>query len=199
MEGEDTISSVDEIKYYLDEGATGIITNLEKLNKNPWTLYTAPLSFNKENSKFVPYLYLKDKAGNETYITSNGVIYDTAKPNAPQITITTKEPVLAGVSDSGIEIFNSDVEFSISVEDPVVNGTYSGLASVSYKIINNGTVTQKGSFDKELKPASMMVQSIEDKKVKVEASQNNSNDIVIEVTATDNAGNTTTEKKQIAN
>ncbi len=198
MEGEDTISSVDEIKYYLDEGATGIITNLEKLNKNPWTLYTAPLSFNKENSKFVPYLYLKDKAGNETYITSNGVIYDTAKPNAPQITITTKEPVLAGVSDSGIEIFNSDVEFSISVEDPVVNGTYSGLASVSYKIINNGTVTQKGSFDKELKPASMMVQSIEDKKVKVEASQNNSNDIVIEVTATDNAGNTTTEKKQIA-
>lgn len=198
MEGEDTISSVDEIKYYLDEGATGIITNLEKLNKNPWTLYTAPLSFNKENSKFVPYLYLKDKAGNETYITSNGVIYDTAKPNAPQITITTKEPVLAGVSDSGIEIFNSDVEFSISVEDPVVNGTYSGLASVSYKIINNGTVTQKGSFDKELKPASMMVQSIENKEVKVEASKNNSNDIVIEVTATDNAGNTTTEKKQIA-
>lgn len=198
MEGEDTISSVDEIKYYLDEGATGIITNLEELNKNPWTLYTAPLSFNKENSKFVPYLYLKDKAGNETYITSNGVIYDTAKPNAPQITITTKEPVLAGVSDSGIEIFNSDVDFNISVKDPEVNGTYSGLASVSYKIINNGTVTQKGSFDEELKPASMMVQSIENKKVKVEDSQNNSNDIVIEVTATDNAGNTTTEKKQIA-
>lgn len=198
MEGEDTISSVDEIKYYLDEGATGIITNLEELNKNPWTLYTAPLSFNKENSKFVPYLYLKDKAGNETYITSNGVIYDTAKPNAPQITITTKEPVLAGVSDSGIEIFNSDVDFNISVKDPEVNGTYSGLASVSYKIINNGTVTQKGSFDEELKPASMMVQSIENKEVKVKASKNNSNDIVIEVTATDNAGNTTTEKKQIA-
>lgn len=198
MEGEDTISSVDEIKYYLDEGATGIITNLEELNKNPWTLYTAPLSFNKENSRFVPYLYLKDKAGNETYITSNGVIYDTAKPNAPQITITTKEPVLAGVSDSGIEIFNSDVDFNISVKDPEVNGTYSGLASVSYKIINNGTVTQKGSFDEELKPASMMIQSIENKEVKVEASQNNSNDIVIEVTATDNAGNTTTEKKQIA-
>lgn len=218
MVGEDKISPIEEQKYYIksdikikeeNKGYAQVnVSNLPDLNSVSWIKdaktdektkkVTSTCTISDKNSKAVPYLYIKDKAGNETYITSNGVIYDTAKPNAPQITITTKEPVLAGVSDSGIEIFNSDVEFSISVEDPVVNGTYSGLASVSYKIINNGTVTQKGSFDKELKPASMMVQSIEDKKVKVEASQNNSNDIVIEVTATDNAGNTTTEKKQIA-
>lgn len=218
MVGEDKISPIEEQKYYIksdikikeeNKGYAQVnVSNLPDLNSVSWIKdaktdektkkVTSTCTISDKNSKAVPYLYIKDKAGNETYITSNGVIYDTAKPNAPQITITTKDPVLAGVSDSGIEIFNSDVDFNISVKDPEVNGTYSGLASVSYKIINNGTVTQKGSFDEELKPASMMVQSIENKEVKVEASENNSNDIVIEVTATDNAGNTETVTKQIA-
>ena len=148
-----------------------------------------------ENSKAVPYLYLEDKAGNKTYMTSNGAIYDTKNPTAPVIKITTADPV-AGVSDPRIEIFNSDVDFSISVEDPEVNETYSGLASVSYKIKNNGTVTQEGDFNNELTPA-LMKRKLS-KNLTVYASNNNGNNIVIEVTAKDNAGNESSETRELA-
>jgi len=154
---------------------------------------TYPLS---ENSKAVPYLYLEDKAGNKTYMTSNGAIYDTKNPSAPEIEIKTLDPV-AGVSDPGIEIFNSDVNFSISVEDPEVNETYSGLASVFYEIKNNGKVTQKGNFDEDLKPSSKMEKKLS-RDLTVNASENNSNNIIIEVTARDNAGNESKAKRELA-
>ena len=149
-----------------------------------------------ENSKAVPYLYLEDKAGNKTYMTSNGAIYDTENPSAPEIKIETKDPV-AGVSDPGIEIFNSDVNFSISVEDPEVNGTYSGLAEVSYEIKNNGIVTQKGDFNAELTPA-LMKKELSKENLTVDATKNNGNNIVIEVTARDNAGNESSETRELA-
>ena len=149
-----------------------------------------------ENSKAVPYLYLEDKAGNKTYMTSNGAIYDTKNPTAPVIKITTTDPV-AGVSDPGIEIFNSDVNFSISVEDPEVNGTYSGLASVYYEIKNNAIVTQKGDFNAELTPA-LMKKKLSKENLTVDASNNNGNNIEIEVTAIDNAGNKSSKKRELA-
>ena len=154
---------------------------------------TYPLS---ENSKAVPYLYLEDKAGNKTYMTSNGAIYDTKNPSAPEIEIKTLDPV-AGVSDPGIEIFNSDVNFSISVEDPEVNGTYSGLAEVSYEIKNNGIVTQKGDFNAELTPA-LMKKELSKENLTVDASKNNGNNIEIEVIAKDNAGNRSKEIRKLA-
>lgn len=150
----------------------------------------------KENSKAVPYLYLEDKAGNKTYMTSNGAIYDTKNPTAPVIKITTADPV-AGVSDPSIEIFNSNVDFNISVEDPEVNETYSGLASVFYEIKNNGKVTQKGNFDEDLKPSSKMEKKLS-RDLTVNASENNSNNIIIEVTARDNAGNESKAKRELA-
>ena len=150
----------------------------------------------KENSKAVPYLYLEDKAGNKTYMTSNGAIYDTKNPTAPVIKITTADPV-DGVSDPSIEIFNSNVDFNISVEDPEVNETYSGLASVFYEIKNNGKVTQKGNFDEDLKPSSKMEKKLS-RDLTVNASENNSNNIIIEVTARDNAGNESKAKRELA-
>ena len=141
-------------------------------------------------------MYLEDKAGNKTYMTSNGAIYDTKNPTAPVIKITTADPV-AGVSDPSIEIFNSNVDFNISVEDPEVNETYSGLASVFYEIKNNGKVTQKGNFDEDLKPSSKMEKKLS-RDLTVNASENNSNNIIIEVTARDNAGNESKAKRELA-
>ena len=189
MEGDDKTSSVEEMKYYLDEGATNIISNLETLKEKEWEDYKSSISFSTENSKFVPYLYLKDKAGNETYITSNGAIYDTAKPASPTIKITFTPKPKEG-------IYSADVPFTISVKDPEVDGTYSGLAEVSYKILNGVNVTQEGNYNSELNSANM-VQEIS-KEETVKASLNNSNYVTIEVTAKDNAGNESEASKTIA-
>lgn len=206
-------------KYYIDDknqeydkdGNYNFKTE-DKLSEETWTVYkdekaiekndyfsvndkTQTYTLKKENSKAVPYLYLEDKAGNKTYMTSNGAIYDTENPTAPVIKITTADPV-AGVSDPGIKIFNSNVDFNISVEDPEVNETYSGLASVSYKIKNNGKVTQEGNFNEDLKPVNMEKRLSRD--LTVDASKNNGNNITIEVNAEDNAGNKSSASRELA-
>lgn len=218
MTGKDKTSPFVQ-KYYIDDknqeydkdGNYNFKTE-DKLSEETWTVYkdekaiekndyfsvndkTQTYTLKKENSKAVPYLYLEDKAGNKTYMTSNGAIYDTENPTAPVITITTADPV-AGVSDPGIEIFNSDVDFNISVEDPEVNGTYSGLASVSYEIKNNGKVTQEGNFNEDLKPVNMEKRLSRD--LTVDASKNNGNNITIEVNAEDNAGNKSSARRELA-
>lgn len=218
MTGKDKTSPFVQ-KYYIDDknqeydkdGNYNFKTE-DKLSEETWTVYkdekaiekndyfsvndkTQTYTLKKENSKAVPYLYLEDKAGNKTYMTSNGAIYDTENPTAPVITITTADPV-AGVSDPGIEIFNSDVDFNISVEDPEVNGTYSGLASVSYEIKNNGKVTQEGNFNEDLKPVNMEKRLSRD--LTVDASKNNGNNITIEVNAEDNAGNKSSASRELA-
>ncbi|WP_461823330.1 Ig-like domain repeat protein [Blautia stercoris] len=218
MTGEDTTSPFVQ-KYYIDcnnqeynkdDGSFKVKTE-DELSKEEWTVYKDEKAIEEndyfsansktqsysliENSKAVPYLYLEDKAGNKTYMTSNGAIYDTENPTAPVITITTADPV-AGVSDPGIEIFNSDVDFNISVEDPEVNGTYSGLASVSYEIKNNGKVTQEGNFNEDLKPVNMEKRLSRD--LTVDASKNNGNNITIEVNAEDNAGNKSSARRELA-
>lgn len=213
MTSEDTMSPIKEQKYYMDnkviEKDNGLSDSLSlsDLKNKSWSSENVKINKNvgentvellKENTKAVPYLYIKDEAGNETYMTSDGAIYDTKKPSAPEIKIETKDPV-AGVSDPEIEIFNSNVNFSISVEDPVVNGTYSGLAEVSYKIKNNGTVTQEKKFNNEnnkIKPELMQREFSEN--LTVDASKNNGNNIVIEVTARDNAGNESSETRELA-
>lgn len=218
MTGKDKTSPFVQ-KYYIDDknqeydkdGNYNFKTE-DKLSEETWTVYkdekaiekndyfsvndkTQTYTLKKENSKAVPYLYLEDKAGNKTYMTSNGAIYDTENPTAPVIKITTADPV-AGVSDSGIKIFNSNVDFNISVEDPEVNETYSGLASVSYKIKNNGKVTQEGNFNEDLKPVNMEKRLSRD--LTVDASKNNGNNITIEVNAEDNAGNKSSASRELA-
>lgn len=218
MTGKDKTSPFVQ-KYYIDDknqeydkdGNYNFKTE-DKLSEETWTVYkdekaiekndyfsvndkTQTYTLKKENSKAVPYLYLEDKAGNKTYMTSNGAIYDTENPTAPVIKITTADPV-AGVSDPGIKIFNSNVDFNISVEDPEVNETYSGLASVSYKIKNNGKVTQEGNFNEDLKPVNMEKRLSRD--LTVDASKNNGNNITIEVNAEDNAGNKSSASRELA-
>lgn len=218
MTGKDKTSPFVQ-KYYIDDknqeydkdGNYNFKTE-DKLSEETWTVYkdekaiekndyfsvndkTQTYTLKKENSKAVPYLYLEDKAGNKTYMTSNGAIYDTENPTAPVIKITTADPV-AGVSDPGIKIFNSNVDFNISVEDPEVNETYSGLASVSYKIKNNGKVTQEGNFNEDLKPVNMEKRLSRD--LTVDDSKNNGNNITIEVNAEDNAGNKSSASRELA-
>lgn len=174
------------------------IEDLKKIEAKDWTTDADEHAGNysqtytlEENSKAVPYLYLVDKAGNETYLTANGAIYDTKKPDAPTIQITSENPEN---TVAGVDLFKGDANFTVSVADPSVNDTYSGLAKVKYQILKDGKETQSGEFKYD---SEKLVQNMSED-LTVDASKNNSNDVVIKVTATDNAGNISVAEKKLA-
>lgn len=139
------------------------------------------------NKQFIVYSRITDKAGNITYLSSNGVILDSTKPG-PSITITAAKPSHG--------VYAGNVPFTIQVEDPAKGNTYAGLKSVSYEILNSGKVTQSGDFNDSLKPASKRVKRIK-KNLSVNSRLNNSNDVMIRVTAVDNAGNTSSKEEKL--
>lgn len=147
----------------------------------------------KVNQQFVVYLRITDYAGNETYISSNGIITDNVSPVEesiqPQITIS--QPVN--------DIYNTNVPVKIHVIDPLVGGTYSGLKNVSYEVRNMGTVTQQGVLLEFLKtePTQTELQQTWSDTITVDKNLNNSNEVEIWIYATDNAGNTSSDFTKI--
>ena len=67
--------------------------------------------------------------------TEGAVIADSTDPSAPEITINAAAP--AG------GIYNRSVPVSVSVEDILSGGTFSGLKSVTVEVLSGGTVTQR--------------------------------------------------------
>lgn len=143
------------------------------------------------NEQFTVYLRIMDNAGNYTYISTNGLIVDDQKPLeesiAPEITVNPTQPING--------IYNGDVKVSIGVQDPMVNGTYSGLKEISYKVFNraadSSNPTQEGvlySFNKAEPKQSDLLQKWTGE-ITVDSAKNNSNDIQIVVYAKDNADN----------
>ena len=171
------------------------IEDLKKIEAKDWTTDADEHAGNysqtytlEENSKAVPYLYLVDKAGNETYLTANGAIQEA---NEPTIEITAKNPDNT-VAD--VDFFKGDANFTVSVADPSVDDTYSGLAKVECQILKDGEEIKKYEFKYD--PEKLIQKMSED--LTIAASGNNSNDIVIKVTARDNAGNFREEEKKLA-
>ena len=224
MVGTDTMSPIVEQKYYIEKnrdiknGNTGYerLSLEELIGKKEWVdtktieenIATSTFKILEENSKAIPYLYIKDKAGNETYVTSDGAIYDGKEAGKPNIQITTKKDNLISLEgeNKDIGLFNGNVTFNIEVTDPIVNDTYSGINKVSYRIYKDGKSkdVEYTSLYKE-KETPIMKQSFNtsnkddfEGELVVSSKDFNSNDVTIEVTATDNAGNTKTVTKQIA-
>jgi len=187
----DTLSGLDTVEYL----KTQSIYNLTQLkNASGWTgVKTYSDGFTvSPNERSVIYVHIVDKAGNEKYISSDGVILDDKAPVmesvAPQIKVTPGKNTFSGV-------YNSDVDINVEVVDPAADGNvYSGLRSVTYEVVNMGQVTQTGTlFDYRFEnpKAGDLVQTYsQDGCIKVSSAQNNSNDITVRVTAVDNADNT---------
>ncbi|MBQ7432173.1 MAG: Ig-like domain-containing protein [Lachnospiraceae bacterium] len=148
------------------------------------------------NNQLVVYLRATDYAGNVWYSSTNGFISEAEKP---VITLTASRP-----SDY-IYNENDSVEVNVNVIDPVVNGTYSGIKEISYVVRNLNAVTH----DKDVL-YEFTIQNPEDRhptrdellqswnrSIVVNKEQNNSNEVEVEVTATDNAGNTQSERIQL--
>ena len=136
-----------------------------------------------------------DKAGNTTYISTDGMITDNKQPSkevfAPTITTNPQQ--------QASDIYNGDVDVTIEVDDPITGGTYSGLKTISYRVLNMGKETQKGTLYSLQKNSPTHDELLKhwSGKITVDSRLNNSNDVVIEVYAQDNALNSSTGKISI--
>lgn len=195
---DDTCTEPVSVEYYkvsatqATDGTTAL-TEEELDQVTQWQPFDQ-LEINQEE-QFVVYLKITDLAGNYRYISTDGLIVDYTAPVeeviAPEITITPPQPING--------IYNDDVKVNIEVKDPMRGGTYSGLKTVSYQVLNMGEVTQSDtlfSFDKENPTQDELEQSIS-RTITVDSQLNNSNDVKIVVFAEDNAGNSSKDQVDI--
>ncbi len=194
------ISGMDSIKYQK-------VANISEYEKDGnWINYNSEAGIVVSPSeKFVIYFRAEDRAGNVNIIRSTGIIVDNQKPvgetKAPEIDIMPVSPNANG-------IHNSNVHVDMKVVDPKYLGAkateighYSGLNKITYKIYTTDTdaveegilldlasVTTGAVFDADKLVSSWSGSII------IDSSKFNSNNVIVEVTATDNAGNSRISK-----
>lgn len=181
---EDATAGIDKVQYYksTDDGAAS-----EKgLSGRSWKDFKS-LTISP-NEQAAIYLKVTDKSGNTTYVSTDGLVADNM---APLITLRLEVP------ESGI--YNSDATVFVDVAEALSAEQYAGLKDISYKIFNMGKETQNGtlvSFGEQAPSRSQLVGKWTGE-IKVDSSLNNSNDVVVEVYASDNAQNMATQKTEL--
>ncbi len=152
------------------------------------------------SEKFVIYFRAEDRAGNVSIIRSTGIVVDDQKPvgetHAPEIDI------IPGPSNAN-GMYKGDVNVDLKVVDPKYtgaaasdNGHYSGINKITYKIYTTDTdaVEEGILLDLATKTAGAVFDA--DKLVSswsgnitIDSEKFNSNNVIVEITAIDNAGN----------
>ena len=158
------------------------------------------------NEQAVIYLKIIDLAGNYVYVSSKGYVADSQKSS---ITIDPQDYYKKiGDGDNATYIYNKNNQnddgkynLKVKVKEPEAekDSSFAGIKAVSYRIL----VDDKGNEPVILYNFDNTNPSKEDLKdewsgtISVDASENNSSNVVVEVTATDNAGNTTIKKVKL--
>ncbi len=168
-----------------------------------WYNYDAKGIVVNPNRKFVLYFRAEDYAGNVRIVRSTGIVVDNQKPvgelHAPQIDILPAAPNANG-------FYNGNVDVSLKVVDPKYSGSvasaagyYSGLNKITYKIYANdiketqtGTLFEIGGVANGAHYDADQLVDVWNGKIVVDSAKFNSNQVMVELTATDNAGNTRT-------
>lgn len=184
-ETEDETAGIYSVDYHIS-GAETRLTRSELDAVSEWKKYQ-PFELKDEGRRCV-YLRVIDRAGNRTYIGTDGLIIDRTKPEetlAPEVTMKPEQPVNG--------YYTKDFAVDIDVRDPAnkTDGTASGLKSVKMRVLNQGTVTRDEvlyEFTKR-EPTYQELKQVFHTRITVDTQINNSNDVRIELTAEDNAGN----------
>ncbi|MDE6087443.1 MAG: hypothetical protein K2G25_03565, partial [Oscillospiraceae bacterium] len=189
----DLISPVKSVEYYKSFSTTAL-TEEELRNVGNWKNFDS-LNF-ASNEQCTVYLKITDMAGNSAYISTNALIVDDNAPYdemiPPDISMTAEQ------AESGI--YNNDVTVSVVVNEPLVNDAYSGLKTISYRILNMGQETESGTlytFDSVAPQYSDLLKTWEGE-ITVSSEANNSNDVVLEIYAQDNALNSSVERLSLS-
>lgn len=173
-------------------GIEGIYYQLfsqEENNDGQWKpLPAAGLRLDPDQKCFL-HLKAVDKAGNITYFSSQGFILDAQAPGG-QANGDCKITLSGELSNYGI--YSGDVTAQILVEEPLRNTVhFSGIREVSYQIVCDDTVTERG----QLYPGSGTTQTTDGRigqwagSLNIPAQKNNGI-VRLEIFATDNSGNT---------
>lgn len=193
VEGSDDVTGIKSVDYYIyypdSESRNNFKTlSLSQLHDLSWNRYNGPIQVNPDAQAII-YAKITDMSNNVTYINNNGaIIADRTSPLAPNINITSS-------TDSSQGVFNNDVGFNVHVEDVLNANTYAGLKNVLIEVLSDGVVTQSQNYNVGTKQA--RVKNF-DSSFTVDSSLNNSNNVVIRVTATDNALNTSTYQTEVS-
>ena len=199
------ISGLDNITYQKVHDVAGYSAD------GSWTAYANTGVKVLPSEKFVIYFRAEDKAGNVTIINSTGIVVDSKAPTgetyAPEIDI---KPEAANKNG----LHNKDVSVDLNVIDPAYsgnnadsNGYYSGINRITYRIsttdtqaeetgvlfdVNEG-ITSGSVYDNDSLVSSWTG------RINIDAATFNSNNVVVEITATDNAGNTRVTTNEMIN
>lgn len=172
--------------YYTVESAPRKLTFLKETTG--WKEYRGPINLEKEGNYFV-YAKLVDKSGNETYLSTKGFIVDKT---APEIDLK----YLTKAVKNKDYLFNKDVRFRVSAED--INQYKSGIAKLTYRIRHEGGYDKTYSLVDMSDESRILDEIISDSNIakdfKLDSKTYNGDGIVLELTATDRAGNKFTRK-----
>lgn len=192
----DELSGLDTVEHFRSDE---VLTLAQVKASDKWIKADKKSSFSytvNPDERFIVYVHVVDKSGNEIYLSSDGIIVDETLPDietiAPEVTVKPQEQPING-------IYSGDVKVDLTVTDPVKKTVYSGLKSITYEIYNNSVSvdepTQKGTlftYDITAKKQSDLVQKYDkDACIVVDCEKNNSNDVTIKITAVDNSDNVT--------
>ncbi len=191
------ISGCESLKYQK-------VTSVSEYNEDgDWVTYNAESGILVSPSeKFIVYFRAEDRAGNISIVNSTGIVVDNMMPvgetRAPEIDI------FPSASNEN-NIHSGNVKVDLKVSEPKYSGTnadengyYSGIEKISYKIYTLDTEAvvagvlldetngiKDGAVIDEDNLISSWTGSIE-----IDSHTFNSNSVLVEIIAVDNAGNT---------
>lgn len=171
-----------------------VVADNQRYSKaGPWTQLPGNGLLLDPDQKCHLYFKAVDGAGNITYFTGKSLILDASAPQGsaetPELRLTPAE-----TNRSPLGIYYGDVTVNVHVEEPVRNDAFSGLSAITYRVLADGQVTQSGY----LYPGTGSVAAQDERslswdgQILVSSNLNNTNHIVVEVSAVDQAGNTRT-------
>lgn len=199
---EDLTSPIKSVDYYVDKvenTAQNTASGIKPLTRKELDRITDWQTFRElkltDNVQGVVYVRIRDKAGNYTYLSTDGLMIDKQNPLveyiAPEVSVDPEKP------ENGI--YRDDVKVDLSISDPVTGGTCSGLGRISYQIYNRAVNAEQPTQSGDLYVQDANKQTAEKWRgsVTVDSTLNNSNDVLIVITARDNAGNSVQAEQTI--
>ena len=185
-EFDDVTSGVAKTEYYIAKDTT------EKMEKDQldaisdWTAYTGAIPVSKDQ-QYVVYVKVTDTAGNYSYNSTAGTIFDATKPN-----ITLKPSADGNIYADGY--YTGDVNFDLSVSDPAPSA---GIKSVDYVVTVNKEEKVSGNlytFDAETEAELQSAWSKDSPLVVPSEDVSDTDEILLTVTVEDLSGNISTEE-----
>lgn len=192
------ISGLETLQYQKVNAVSDYVVN------GTWTAYDAEKGIVVDPSeKLVIFFRAEDRAGNVTIVNSTGIVVDDQMPigetNAPEIDILPAAPNANGLHKGNVVVDLKVVDPRYAGGSANEAGFYSGLNKITYRIYTTDTdeveegvlldlidVTEGAVYDGDNLVSSWSG------KITIDSTKFNSNNVVVEVSATDNAGNVRT-------